>query len=425
MSTSHSGGAAGHRRRRGDGPGVRGRLSAVAAVAVPVLILAACGGGDGGATSSQDEPLRIAVVTSQTGPYATIGEQATRAAQFAAEQANGNGGVDGHQVEVVVIDDNGTVEGAIQATERAVQREEAPFITGTVASSQSLAIASRIEALDGVYISTISKTNRLTGEDCSPRVFRANKNDRMDLNTVEPWLQERDEPDWVALGADYEWGHDSVGSFVETAEKLDRTVHETLFPPLGTGDYGSYISQLGAADADGLWVSLSGGDSVKFARQASQFGLFDRFSAVIGNNFVTDNIMETVGEPLLGVWGTVNYTYTIETPQNEAFVTAWQEAHEGDNPTNFEGETYVGMQMLFAAVEAAGSVEPEAVADAMNGLTFETVFGNSTMRAEDHQLLTPNYIGQVQRVEGDLAYEITLEADAEQISPEPNSACGL
>lgn len=369
--------------------------------------------------------MRVAIVTSQTGPYATIGEQTTRAVQFAVEQANSNGGVDGHPVEVVTIDDKGTVEGAIQATERAIRREQAPFITGTVASSQSLAIANRIEALDGVYISTVSKTNELTGEACSPRVFRANKNDRMDLNTVKPWLEERDEQDWLALGADYEWGHDSVAAFTDTAENLDRTVHDSLFSPLGTGDFGSYIGQLSGTDADGLWVSLSGGDAMKFARQAAQYGLFDQYSAVIGNNFVTDNIMATVGEPLLDVWGTVNYTYTIATPQNEEFVAAWREAHDGADPTNFDGETYVGMQMLFAAVEEAGSTEPAAVAEAMNGLTFESVFGESTLRAEDNQLLTPNYIGQVHQVEEDLAYEISLEVSPEQISPEPNSECEL
>ncbi len=406
-----------------------------------VLAVGACGGGGGGggdddATSGGgggDEsggsadaaPIRVGVVTSQTGPYAVIGEQTTRAVTFAVEEANEAGGIDGRPVEMVTIDDQGTPEGAVSAMERAIQQEDAPFITGTVASSQSLAMAGRIEQLDGIYIATVSKTDVLTGESCSPRVFRANKNDSMDLNVVAPWLEERPEQSWAVLAADYEWGFDSSAKFTETAEAQGRTVAEPLFSPLGTTDFGSYIAQLQATGADGLWVSLSGGDANNFAQQAAQFGLLEEMDVVIGNNFVTDATMKTVGDVLEGVWGTVNYSHTIDTPSNEEFVAAWSEAHGGDLPTNFEGETYVGMQMLFQAVEEAGSIEPEAVAETLSGLEVETLFGPGTVRAEDHQLVSPNYVGQVVTGDVGLEYDITVVGDAELVAPEANPDCVL
>ena len=42
-----------------------------------------------------NEPLKIGVPTSLTGPYSQLGEEVKRAVEFAANEANAAGGVDG------------------------------------------------------------------------------------------------------------------------------------------------------------------------------------------------------------------------------------------------------------------------------------------------------------------------------------------
>jgi branched-chain amino acid transport system substrate-binding protein len=398
----------------------------LSAIIAGVAVSAACGGSAPSSGSSQQKPaLRVAIVTSQSGPYAVIGAQAIRAVNFAVKEANAKGGIKGRPVEAVLIDDQGTTDGAVQAANRAVKQEHAPFITGIVASSQSLAIAATIDQLNGLYVATISKTDTLTGKNCDSRVFRANKSDSMDLNAVGPWLKDRPEKTWSILAADYEWGHDSAKAFTATAEKLGRKVDKTLYSPLGTKDYSPYIAQLAASGSEGLWVSLSGGDANNFAQQAISFGLLKRFTAVVGNNFVTDATMKTVGDGLVGVWGTVNYAYTLDTPANRKFVEEWHKEYARTNPSNFEGKEYVGMQLLFAAVAKADSIDPAKVAKAMSGLTTETVFGSSQMRAADHQLVSPNYVGQVTKVASGLAYKITVTANGQQASPAANPDCHI
>lgn len=376
---------------------------------------------DDGAAANDGEPLRIAIVTSEAGPYASIGQQSLNVGQFAEEWYSERGGVDGRTVEVVTIDDQGTPEGAVEGMERAILQENAPFITGTVASSQALAMAAQIEGMGGIYISGINKTNALTGSECNPRVFRANANDAMDLATVGPWLDGRSEQTWSAIGADYEWGHDSVGSFVEQAEQRGMEVIGQHFPALGETDYGPYISSVQNEDPDGMWVSVSGADSVNLIQQAEPFGLFDD-RVTIGNNFITDSGIESVGELAEALWGTVNYHHSIEAGMNQEFVEAWREMYDED-PTNFEGEVFMAFQMFAAGVEEAGSVEVEAVASAMNDLELETILGPSTIRGADGQLLRPNYLGQVVALEDGYGFEIESEVSAEEVSPEPSAEC--
>ncbi|MDX1799699.1 MAG: ABC transporter substrate-binding protein, partial [Marinobacter sp.] len=53
---------------------------------------------------------------------------------------------------------------------------------------------------------------------------------------------------------------------------------------------------------------------------------------------------------------------------------------------------YNEMYMLKAAIEKAGSTDVDAVAKAMEGMTFDSITGKVTMRAKDHQLIQPMYI---------------------------------
>ncbi|MFL5256329.1 MAG: ABC transporter substrate-binding protein [Rhodopila sp.] len=117
--------------------------------------------------------------------------------------------------------------------------------------------------------------------------------------------------------------------------------------------------------------------------------MFDKvFTA--GVSFITDNQVKTLGSAAKGIVGIINYSATLDTPENRQFMAAWQKKYPGTMPTNFEGETYVGMQVLFQAVKKAGRVAPADVARAMEGTTFSTIYGNALMRKEDHQLVTPN-----------------------------------
>ena len=83
------------------------------------------------------------------------------------------------------------------------------------------------------------------------------------------------------------------------------------------------------------------------------------------------------------------------------------------------------MQVLFQAIEAAGTDEPQAVAEAMETIEAETVYGSVSMRAEDHQLLRPTFVGSVVTSDGGLGWEVQSTAEAAATSPEANPDCSL
>jgi len=370
-----------------------------------------------------NDPLRIGIPTSLTGPYVELGAEAKRGAEFAANEANAKGGVDGRKVELEYADTEGNPDAGRRAAEKLV-RSGYRLLTGTISSAVGLAIGGQMEKWDALYISSINKSDRLTGEACNARVFRANHSDSMDMALIGPWLKSRPEREWGVMAADYAWGHDSADAFTASAIAAGKTIKIRLFAPLGTKDYAPYIQQIKDAGVGALWVAESGRDAVNFGIQAKQFKLFDSVFAV-SQSFAVPSTIKGMGDLADGVWGIINYTSTLNTPGNKAFVAEWVKVY-GKEPGNFEAETYVAMKALFAAVEKAHSVEPDAVAKALSDISFDVPFyGNVTMRAADHQLMLPNYIGRVSRVDGELKPVVEVTVDAAHAIAPPSPACKM
>jgi branched-chain amino acid transport system substrate-binding protein len=369
------------------------------------------------------EPIKIGVPTALTGTYAGLGNEAVRAVQFAAEEANAKGGVDGRAVEIKILDTEAKPEVARKQAEK-LALEGYKILTGTIASGEGLAMAPMLERWDAIYVSTINKSDKLTGDSCVPRLFRVNKQDAQDAAVVKPWLQTRKEAKWAVLAADIAWGRDSGNSFVEAAKANNKTTVAEMYSPFGTNDFAPFIQQIKSSGAEGLWVALAGRDAINFANQAKEFGVLDKVF-VAGVSFVTDNNVKTLGEVSKGIWGIINYSSTLDTPENKAFVAAWKKKYNGDEPTNFEGETYIGMQVIFQAVQRARSLKPMDIAKVMSGGTFDTVLGKLTIRAADHQIIAPNYFGYIGEQDGKLRPIITTTIAADVATAAPTGSCKM
>lgn len=372
---------------------------------------------------AQKEPVKLGIPTALTGTYSQLGEEVKQVVEFAVNEANAAGGVDGRKVEVRFLDTEGKPEVARQQAEK-LAREGYNILAATIASSEVLAIGPMLSRWNAVYVATITKANDITGAQCQPRLFRVNRLDNSDGAVVLPWLKTRSEGKWAIVAADYAWGRNSGETFKKAATAAGKTVVSENYPALGANDYAAYIQKVLDSGAQGMWVALAGRDAMTFARQARQFGLLDKVTT--GSiSFATDGTIGVVGDVLKGVQTVINYSSTLDTPGNKKFVADWTKVHPGGAPTNFQGETYVGMQVIFQAVTKAKSVKPGDVANAMAGGTFQTILGTQLMRKEDHQLVGANYFGVVEESGGKLRPVIKMTVAPEAATPAPDGSCKL
>lgn len=374
-----------------------------------------------GAQAQKKDPVMVGLVSSKSGVFAQQGEEVMRAVQFAVDEANAKGGVDGREVKIESVDDEGTPEAGRRGAEK-LARDGYNLLIGAIPSSLSLAIAQNLDRWDAAYFSVISKSDKLVGDTCRPRSFHTNHTDSMDLAMVGEWAKGFKEQKYGILAADYVWGRDSGESFEKTVKAQGKTVAIALYPPVGTKDFAPYIAQLKEANVDAIWVAEVGRDAIAFVKQAQEFGLIPK-TKLIGHALILNFMIDATGNALEGTTGTTAYTPDIDTPLNKAYVAAWK-AKFNRLPTDNEGQAYNGMLVMFDGVKKANSVKPVDIAKALHGATIDTLYGTTRLRPEDNQLLLPTYAARAKVVDGKLR-PVIEQSFPPTLTPAPSSLCKM
>jgi branched-chain amino acid transport system substrate-binding protein len=405
----------------------RRMLAAVAAFAL-MGVLAACGsddeGGGGGAEGTANkDPLRIALIPPSSGALATFGKDAAEAWQFAADEANAAGGVNGHKVELIKSSTDAQPASTVRAARKAVTQDKAQYIGAVMTSPEHGALQQQLASMNAVSINALGKDDALTGEGCSPNAYRAVQSNLMDVKAIAQSLSELPAERWAIQAVDYSTGHAAAKEFKAAAEAAGKTVVFEQYAPLNTTEFGSYITKLKNADADGLFAVEYGADGVAFVNQGDQFKLFDKYKTVLGFNMVSEPLFPAIGDKSVGFFNNLGYNVADDNPKNKAFVDAWTKKF-GAAPYYVEADNYLAAQVLFEAVKKAGTVDPAKVRTALDTVSFDSFVGPVSM-APDHQLTRATYVGKIVKKGGDFGWEIVAEAPGEEIHPEPNPDCKL
>ncbi|HYH22904.1 MAG TPA: ABC transporter substrate-binding protein [Azospirillum sp.] len=341
------------------------------------------------------EPIRIGVVTPLSGTYAPIGQQIRWGLELATKEVNDKGGILGRPVELLFEDEEANPSVAVQKAEKLFQVAQVDFLTGTVNSGSTLAVGQVAERNDRLIATTVSYADSITGDKCSPNVFRVNARAGQQSAALAEWLsKEKPKSKVFFLGPDYEMGRSTVASFKEAATAKGATDAGEVFAPLGNKDYSQYFGQLRASRPGVLYTSMAGNDTVRLLSQLDEYGLLRNVTVVGASGAVTSQNLDAIGKAAEGFVTGVGYSPEIDTPENKAFLDAFRTAYKTD-PDLFAADSYGLIHFYKAAAEKAGGTETAKVREAMRGIRWQTPQGIKTMRAGDHQAIQDMYVVQV------------------------------
>ncbi len=359
------------------------RLAIAAVWSAPLLALAQAG------------PIKIGVVTPLSGTYAGIGQQVKWGLDLAAAQINAAGGVAGRKLELLYEDEEANPAVATQKAEKLFQVNKVDFLTGTVNSGSTLAVGQVAERNGKLIATTVSFADAITGEKCSPNVFRVNARAGMQSAALAEWLaKEKPQANVFYLGPDYEMGRSTVAAFKSAAEaKGFKTVGE-VYAPLDNKDYSPFFGQVRAAKPAVIYTSVAGNDTVRLFNQMAEFGLARNVQVVGASGTVTSQNLAAIGKAAEGFVTGVGYAPNIESAENKKFVAEFVAANKA-KPDLYGADSYGVLFFYKAAVEKAKSTETDKVREAMRGLQWNTPQGVKTLRAGDHQAMQDMYAVRV------------------------------
>ena len=343
----------------------------------------------------------------QTGPYADEGADELRAFELAVEHLNGVGdggmlntfsskalggdGVLGKEVKFVTGDTQTKSDAARASAKSMIEKDGAIMISGGSSSGVAVAVQGLCQEAGVIFMAGLTHSNDTTGKDKKANGFRHFFNAYMSAAALAPVLKNLYGSDRKAyhLTADYTWGWTQEESIRAATEAMGWETVNTVLTPLAATDFSSYIAPVMNSGADVLILNHYGGNMVNSLTNAVQFGLKEK--QVNGKNFeivvprYSRLMAKGAGENVKGILGSTNWHWSLQDEGSKAFVRSFGTKY-GFPPSQAAHTCYVQTLLYADAVARAGSFNPCAVAEALEGFEFDGMGNGKTLyRADDHQ----------------------------------------
>lgn len=358
---------------------------------------------------AQSGPIKIGVVTPLSGTYTPIGEQVKMGLDLAAKEINAAGGINGRKVDLIYEDEEANPAVATQKAEKLFQVEKVDFLTGTVNSGSTLAVGQLAERNNKLIATTVSFADSITGDKCSPNVFRVNARAGMQSAALAAWVdKEIPKANIFFIGPDYEMGRSTVSAFKKASTEKGAKDAGEVFAPLDNKDYSPYFGQVRAAKPNVIYTSVAGNDTVRLFTQMDEYGVNKGVTVVGASGTVTSQNMGAIGKSANGFVTGVGYSPKLDNPANKKFVADFQKAYS-KLPDLYGADSYGLLYFYKAAVEKAKSTDTDKVRTAMNDLSWQTPQGLKKMRAGDHQAMQDMFAVRVENGEFNIVGKVSAD----------------
>lgn len=342
------------------------------------------------ARAADGKPIVIGIPIGLSGANSVVAPSVVQSAELAVEEINAKGGVLGRKLVLEVADDASGAAGAQKAFDSLIYQKKVDVLISMETSAARNAGLPAVTKGKVPYI----YTSFYEGHSCNKNMF------------VDAWVPEQQVPPVVdafkakgaktyfLIGSDYAFGRGMLKFTREYIEKQGGRVVGEEYLPIDGSDWTPVVSKIRSANPDALISSTAGGGpNVSLAKQVKAAGL----TMPYGNLAIDEATAKTMGDTAVGMYLSASYLTSIDTPQNRKFLDGLKAKFGADAKTanEFSGPQYEAFFLYKAAVEKAGSLDPQKVVQALSEVSFDGPRGPVKMDRQRHAALTMR-LGQVQ-----------------------------
>ena len=330
--------------------------------------------------------ILIGVAGPVTGPNAAFGAQLQKGAEQAAADINAAGGINGEQIKIVIGDDVADPKQGISVANKFVA-DGVKFVVGHFNSGVSIP-ASEVYAENGIFQITPASTNPQYTERGLWNTFRMCGRDDQQGLVAGAYLAENFKDAKVAVI------HDKTpygqGLADETKKAMNAAgLTEAMYEGINTGDkdFSALIAKMKDAGVSAVYYGGLHTEAGLMMRQLADQGLKAAFMS--GDGIVSNELASIAGD---AVDGTL-MTFAPDPRKSSAakdIVEKFRAA--GFEPEAYTLYSYASVQVIAAAAAAAGSNDPQAVAEAAKSKgPFATALGERSFD-EKGDITNPDYV---------------------------------
>jgi len=352
-------------------------------------------------TAVCEEPVKVGFITDVTGALAIYGAHVTRSFPLGLEYAAGAAPTEGDgytsymidecEVQVYLRDDQS--DPAITATvgRELIEDIGVQMLVGTVSSGATGALQELARENQVPLIVAPAAANDITGAAFNEYTFRTSRNNYQDaVNLCEYFTQQYDT--FVQIAPDYAFGYGGAQAARDACTLMGgEFVADDIFAPLDTTDFTPYMEQILDAGADAFIVTWAGGGFIPMMQSADELGVLDE--TALAASFIDNVALPAFFANAIGNTSGILYHYTLPDNEVNDWLVEQVQARHQTFPDLFDADSMNAGIMLATALRlTGGDTSPEALIEAMEGMSFEGPKGTIDIRAEDHVAIQDMYI---------------------------------
>ncbi|HET7504829.1 MAG TPA: ABC transporter substrate-binding protein [Kofleriaceae bacterium] len=362
--------------------------------------------------------IKIGLIASFSGPFASIGQQIENGINAYLKEHGDS--VAGKKIEILRRDTTGPAPDiAKRLAQELVVRDKVDFLVGFGLTPEALAVAPVATEAKTPMIIMNAATSVITTK--SPYIVRFSMTLAQVAAPMGEWATKNGIKKVSTIVADYGPGIDAEGAFTKTFTAGGGQVVDSSRVPLKNPDFSSYIQRIKDAKPDAVFVFVPAGEQcISFMKAFHERGLDEAGIKIIATGDLTDDhVLGTIGDPALGITTTFHYSVAHDSPENKAFLKAYQDANgqAGGTPNFMSVAAYDGMGAIYeVARKLGGTMDADKALAILKGYAVTSPRGPITIDPETRDVVQTVYVRRVEKVNGELR-NVELSSFANQKDP--------
>jgi branched-chain amino acid transport system substrate-binding protein len=355
-----------------------------------------------GMASAYADDVTIGMIEPMTGPSASTGKQAKAGAELYIAQHGAD--VAGKTIKLVVKDDTGAADVTKRLAQELVTNDHAAALIGFGLTPLALATAPIATEAKVPEIVTSAATAVITEK--SPYIVRTSFTLPQASAPMADWAFKNGIKKVVTIVTDYGPGIDAEKWFGAEFKKAGGQIVESIRTPLKNPDFAPFLQRAKDDKPDAVFIFVPSGFGALFMKEFNEQGLAKAGVKLIGTGDVTDDDqLNGMGDVALGVVTTHHYSAAHDSPENKAFVAAFEKAY-GFRPNFMAVGAYDGMALVYNALEATkGKTDGPALIAAMKNAKWTSPRGPVEIDPETRDIVQNIYVRKVEKKDGQLYNE--------------------
>jgi len=325
------------------------------------------------------------------------------AALLGAAELNAEGGILGHEVEIMFGDSGLTVGEAVNAVDTLIEVEEVDAIIGSHTSNLRDAISRQVSArLPYIY------TSQYEGIAVGPSTVAIGSTDGELLAPALHWLKTTRQADrFFFVGNDYIWPHMALSTTRRALRHQNSELVGTALVPTHPQDYTDLLRQIGRSGAQVVVLALVGQCAVEFNRAFAAAGLDQkmlRFGLIIDETVVC-----AIGaEATTNLFTAASYFAVQHSRRNDHFLEHYHDAFGVYAPPVSAASVgfYEGLHVLAGLARELGSLDGRVLARELTR-PMSRPFARHMLEDKPIGVKPPVYLGEAEGVTLQVVAQLT------------------